>query len=142
MPDDHPDRVALGRRIKSARLSRGMTAKDLASAARVSPSYLSEVERGASAISTEKLVRIARCLGVSLEFLLEGRSEEPPGGDVRIPAALSDAAEQLNLSYAATIRLLEGRESLIARRSRREGREWEPQDWIDFYNRVKNYLQE
>lgn len=142
MSDEYADRVDLGRRIKATRLAKGMTGKELALRAYISPSYLSEVERGASAISSEKLLRIARYLQVGLRFLLEGHPE-PVGADdgVRIPAALAEAAEQIKLSYSATVRLLQGYQSLIARRSSSEEKKWQTQDWIEFYQRVKDYIE-
>ena len=143
MSDDSADRVELGKRIKAIRQTRNMTAKELASHAGISPSYLSEVERGVSAIAGVKLLRIARYLGVSLSYLLEGRGDPSHRTDeVRIPTALADAAEQLKLSYSTTVRLLQGRQSLAARRSSGPQKPWQVEDWIDFYRRVKDYIGE
>jgi hypothetical protein len=61
---------------------------------------------------------------------------------VRIPAALSAAADQLNLSHRATLTLLQGQQSLMARRSRSEPGEWGVEDWIKFHDQVKDYLPE
>lgn len=142
MPKEQEDRIELGRRIKATRQAKGLTGKELAARARISPSYLSEVERGASAISSEKLLRIARHLKVGLGFLLEGHPQ-PAGSEngIHVPAALAEAAEQINLSYTATVRLLQGYQSLIARRSSAEEKEWQTQDWIEFYQRVKDYIE-
>jgi transcriptional regulator with XRE-family HTH domain len=143
MSGDSIDRAELGKRIKATRLSRNMTAKELALHAEISPSYLSEVERGASAIAGEKLLRIARYLRVSLSFLLEGGGDPSQRTDeVRIPTALAEAAEQLKLSYSATVRLLQGRQSLAARRSSTAEKPWQVDDWIDFHRRVKEYIEE
>ena len=143
MSDETVDRVELGKRIKAIRQSRNMTAKELASRAGISASYLSEVERGASAIAGEKLLRIARHLGVTLAYLLEGQGDPNESTDeVRIPAALAEAAERLNLSYFATVRLLQGRQSLVARRSSSKDEPWQVEDWIDFHRRVKQYIEE
>jgi transcriptional regulator with XRE-family HTH domain len=119
-----------------------MTVQQLASEAKMSPGYLSEVERGLSAISFEKLVRIADELAVTTDFLKDGKGSPDESNAIRIPAALSAAAEQLSLSYRSTVRLLEGRESLVARRSANQEREWSVHEWINFYKRVKDYLQD
>ena len=137
------DRVELGKRIKKTRSDKGIAAKVLASKAGLSASYLSEIERGSSAIAGEKLLRIARQLGVSMAYLLEGDGNSgAEADDVRIPIALAESAEQLNLSYAATMRLLQGRQSLIARRSSSDEKSWGVEDWIDFYKRVKDYIED
>ncbi len=133
-------RREVGQRIKAVRQARGMTVQQLASAAGMSPGYLSEVERGLSAVSFEKLVRIAEELKVTTDFLKDGKGSPDESDAVRIPATLSTAAEQLGLSYRSTVRLLEGRESLVARRSANQEREWSVDEWINFYERVKEYL--
>lgn len=60
----------LGRRIKEERNKRGITGKKSASKAGVSASFLSEVERGISSISVEKLNRIANVFGVGIQKLI------------------------------------------------------------------------
>ena len=140
MSFDKSLRSEVGRRIRTARMSKGITGQKLASMARISPAYLSEVERGLSEVSGEKLLRIATCLGVSLQDLLEESQNEEPG--VTIPLALDQAAENLNLSYKDTVRLLQGRQSLVARRSQGSEEEWKAEDWIEFYKKVKKYLED
>jgi len=136
-------RVEVGRRIRTARMSKGITGQKLALMARISPAYLSEVERGLSEVSGEKLLRIATSLRVSVQALLEGsRGEGEPGEGVTIPPALDQAAERLNLSYKDTVHLLQGRHSLVARRSQGGEEEWKVGDWIEFYKKVKKYLED
>jgi transcriptional regulator with XRE-family HTH domain len=106
----------------------------------MSPGYLSEVERGQSAVSGEKLARLAVELGVSADYLLTGRGEQPAGSGVQIPQGLSEAAEVLDLTYAQTVRLLAGKDSLVAKRSTRVEDEWTKEQWLDFYRKVKPYL--
>jgi transcriptional regulator with XRE-family HTH domain len=120
-----------------------MNAKQLAEKAGISASYLSEVENGESAISSEKLLKIARTLRVTMRFLLEGGDEEEQlvKAEIRIPAALSELAEELNLSYSQTFRLLLGRQSLIARRSSNSQQEWGREDWRRFYLHVKEIME-
>ena len=141
MSSDSSLRLEVGRRIRTMRVSKGFTGQRLADLAKISPAYLSEVERGLSEVSGEKLLRIATSLGVSVQSLLEGT---PSGStnDIVIPSALAEAAEQLKLSYKDTVSLLQGKHSLLARRSGTGEHEWRMEDWISFYNKVKDYLEE
>lgn len=138
---ENRDRVRIGLRIKQIRQSQKITAQELAKRATISAGYLSEVERGLSAISVDKLRQIADGLGVAVEALLgQSASVEPAAATVQIPVALSKAAEQLNLSHRATLTLLQGQRSLTARRSKGEHGEWSVDDWIKFHKQVKDYL--
>ena len=51
--------------------------------------------------------------------------------------ALASAAEQLNLSYADTVELLEAHRSVIARRSNKTVKPFEVKDWIELYRAIK-----
>jgi transcriptional regulator with XRE-family HTH domain len=119
-----------------------MTVQDLAKRANVSAGYVSEVERGLSAISVDKLMQIAEGLGIGLDTLLAETATDAAPGMVQIPAALSDAADQLNLSHRATLTLLKGQRSLTARRSQSDAPEWTVDDWLRFHDQVKDYLPE
>lgn len=136
-----PSGQGIGARIKRIRQAQDMTAQELARSAGISAGYLSAVERDLSAISGEKLVRIAQALTVSVAVLV---GEENPAAvaleEIRIPRALSEAAQQLGLSYQATIMLLQGRRSLVAKRSDSSTQEWDATDWIKFFHTVREYL--
>jgi transcriptional regulator with XRE-family HTH domain len=65
--------------IERVRRERGMTREALAEASGVSPSYLSEVERGFKRPSTDVLAAIARALGMApSELLAYVESSSPP----------------------------------------------------------------
>lgn len=138
-PDNH-DRVAIGQRIKKLRQSQDLTVQELAKRSVVSAGYLSEVERGLSAVSIDKLRQIAEGLGTSLDILLDQSAATTGQSTVEIPAALSRVADSLNLSHRATLTLLQGQRSLTARRSQGEHGEWNDDDWMKFYEQVKDYL--
>jgi transcriptional regulator with XRE-family HTH domain len=138
--DSTVERGEIGRRIKALRRAKDFSIQKLADAVVMSPGYLSEVERGQSAVSGEKLARLAVELGVSADYLLTGRGEQPGGSGVQIPQGLSEAAEVLDLTYAQTVRLLAGKDSLVAKRSTRVEDEWTKEQWLDFYRKVKPYL--
>lgn len=69
--------VLVGNRIKSLRLSRGLSQAKTAEASGVSPKYLGEVERGEANISIELISRIAAVLTVPMSAILENEHERP-----------------------------------------------------------------
>jgi transcriptional regulator with XRE-family HTH domain len=139
--DNEQQRAEVGRRIKRLRQAQDLTVHDLAKRSSISAGYLSEVERGMSAVSIDKLKQIAGGLGVGVDALLDDSQQENPGQNVvQIPASLSAAAEQLNLSYRATLALFQGKKSLLAKRSNSEQAEWDVNEWVKFYKQVKDYL--
>ncbi len=140
MSDKDQKRREIGQRIKQLRIARGLTLQELAEKAKMSAGYLSEIERGGSALSGEKLEAIAVSLGTSVDYLLTGTGAPDEENVVRIPAGLAEAAEILDLSYTKTRRLLAGKKSLVAARRDTDEEEWTAQDWIDFYNKVERYL--
>ena len=138
---DTQGRLEIARRVRALRRAREIPIAKLAELADMSAGYLSEVERGHSEISGVKLARIAEHLGVSVDYLLTGRADSPADTNVHIPPGLSEAAKTLDLTYAQTLRLLAGKESLVARRSKEASADsWTKEDWIDFYKKVQRYL--
>jgi transcriptional regulator with XRE-family HTH domain len=122
------------------RRSKGLSIEKLADAADISAGYLSEVERGHSEISGAKLARLAEQLGTTVDYLLTGREDPTSSTSITIPPGLSEAAQKLELSYAQTLQLLLGKEQLVARRSARTEQEWTCERWIEFYEKVRDYL--
>ena len=140
MTDELRERQEIGWRIKQLRIAKGQTIKNLAQHAGMSSGYLSEVERGRSALSAEKLAAIARCFGSTVDYLLSGGADRyRTGGEMRIPMGLAKAAEALDLSYVQTTRLLAAKHSLVAGRGQDQD-EWTESDWTRFYTKVKRYL--
>ena len=129
-----------GDRIRRARDERGWTQEKLAQEADISKSFLSDVENNKRSISADSALKIADALGVSLDYLLRGEpgKQELEREPVRIPPELSDAAEQLHLTYAETRTLLEAHEAVVARRSNRSLRRPTVEDWIKLRNAIKD----
>src|SRR6056297_440975 len=93
--------VALGRQIRARRLAQGLSLREMATRTDLSPSFLSQLERGLARPRITSLHRVARTLGTTAQALLasgdarpyslvrsnEGRSvdhdEELPPGAVR-----------------------------------------------------------
>lgn len=140
MPQPNPELEGIANRIRTLRRARGLSIEKLADAADISAGYLSEVERAMSEISGAKLARLAEHLGTSADYLLTGREDQAPNAAITIPPGLSEAAKQLELSYAQTLQLLLGKEQLVARRAAQTEREWPAARWIEFYNKVRDYL--
>jgi transcriptional regulator with XRE-family HTH domain len=130
------DRREIAQRIRALRRLRGQTLKWVSDATGISLGHLSEVERGQSSVSSEKLARLAEVLGETTDYLLTGRRTSQGN----IPDGLAQAAEELQLSFAKTRRLLEGKNSLVARRASSAQTEWDKEEWISFYNKVRDFL--
>jgi transcriptional regulator with XRE-family HTH domain len=74
------DKAELGRRVKLERLSKGMTLKQVADSSGMSPTHISEIERGRTSPTVGALLRIARALGKSATYFVE--DEELPSVSV------------------------------------------------------------
>lgn len=68
-----PEAVAVGRRVKLARMGRKMTQEKLAEAADTSIQFLSQLENGEQQMTMVKFGKVAAALGVSSDYLLYGR---------------------------------------------------------------------
>lgn len=80
--EEDREELELGRRIRSLRLSKGISLRAVAEAAGVSESFLSQVERGVASPSVASLRRIAEALGESVGSFFEG--PVVPGKVVRV----------------------------------------------------------
>ena len=64
------DKIALGNRLKSARLEKGYTQNALAQLSGVSNVYLGEIERGLKMPSLQSFIKIIQALDVSADYVL------------------------------------------------------------------------
>lgn len=64
--------VEIGKRIKIKRKELKLTQEKLSEIIDVSPSYVSEIERGTSISSLATITKIAQTLNVSLDYLIYG----------------------------------------------------------------------
>jgi transcriptional regulator with XRE-family HTH domain len=127
-----------GDRIRAIREARGKTQDQLADDAKISKGFLSEVENNKRNISSENLLRIANVLGASLDYLLRGETKEQTHRQpVVIPSEMSQAAEELGLSYAQTLETLEAHNSVVARRSSKDTKRLSVEEWKEFYRAIK-----
>src|SRR6266566_1451191 len=129
----------VGDRVREIRETKKWTQDQLATKSGVSKGFLSDIENNKRNPSSEYVLKIANALGASLDYLLRGL-ETTPGirtEPVVIPPALAEAAEQLNLSYAETVELLEAHRSVIARRSNRQTKSFDVKDWMELHKAIK-----
>ena len=82
----------LGQRLKTARLDVGLTLRELARQADVSPSLVSLIENGKSQPSVATLYAFARILDVSVDELFDQDSLATAGGAVAPPVGDADGA--------------------------------------------------
>ena len=129
----------VGERVREVRQAKRLTQDQLAEKTRMSKGFISDLENGNRNVSSEYLLRIANVLGASVDFLLRGSvdSTDVAKGPIIIPPELSAAAERLKLSYADTLELLEAHRSVVARRSNKDTKEFEVQDWIKLHEAIK-----
>lgn len=85
-------REALGAALRAFRADKGITLRELAEASRVSPGYLSELERGRKEVSSEILASVCHALGASVS-------------DVLIEAAGSMAVRSVEADLASAVRV-------------------------------------
>lgn len=64
------DYILLGKRIREERLRLNMTQEQLAEVCGISTAYMGQIERGERCITLDKLIRVANCLGTTIDFLL------------------------------------------------------------------------
>jgi transcriptional regulator with XRE-family HTH domain len=130
--------ATVGDRIREIREEMQMNQERLAERAGLSKGFLSDVENNKRNISSANLLRIANVLGASVDFLLRGEIAEAGNMEpIVIPPELSQAAEELELSYAATVELLEAHRSVVARRSNKGLRRFSVEDWKKLHEAIK-----
>ncbi|WP_304508871.1 XRE family transcriptional regulator [Anaerotignum sp.] len=66
----------IGEKIKAARVEKGITAKDLAEKAEVTPGYISQIERNLISPSLSVLMRIAEAIEIPLVSLFSQEEEQ------------------------------------------------------------------
>lgn len=62
--------VAFGKAVRRLRDERGYSQEAFAAKAKISRTYMSEVERGVTVVSLDVVARIARGLGITMSALL------------------------------------------------------------------------
>ncbi len=79
--------VAIGERLRTARESARMSVRELARRVEVSPSHVSQVERGLAKFSVRTLYSVVNELGVSMDSLFADTAAAAPVEEMTAPAA-------------------------------------------------------
>jgi len=132
--------ATVGDRIRECREARGWTQERLAQSAGISKGFLSDLENDKRNVSSEYILKIANTLGVSLDYLVRGEAtqRDTERSPVRIPAELSAAAQELNLTYAETLMLLDAHDAIIARRRLKGSVPLTLNDWKQLHKAIKS----
>lgn len=64
--------VKFGQRIRELRHALGLSQEELAERAGVHRTYVGMIERGEKNITLKSLAKIAKALGISMDFLMKG----------------------------------------------------------------------
>jgi transcriptional regulator with XRE-family HTH domain len=106
-----PVDVAVGRNVRSWRMARGMSQKQLGNRLGVSFQQLQKYEAGRNRIPTGRLVKAAATLGVPISALFEGTGRDDPSQSV---LALISDSRSFRLAHAfAAIKHRTARLSLV-----------------------------
>ena len=128
----------VGDRIREIRKELRITQGQLAQRAGLSKGFLSDVENNKRNIGSQNLLKVANVLGASVDYLLSGEvGDTSTLQPVVIPPELSQAAEELELSYRGTVELLEAHRSVVARRSRKGLRKFSVEDWKKLHKAIQ-----
>ena len=76
-PDTDALDVALGRQIRARRVAQGLSLREMAARTDLSPSFLSQLERGLARPRITSLHRVARTLGTTAQALLASGDPRP-----------------------------------------------------------------
>lgn len=112
-----------------------MTLLNLAGKTGISLGYLSDVERGKSDVTREKLLDIAAALGVDVSSLLGSKIQVALGRTLTIPIGLSEFAEESKITFSQTLQLLRAKQVIAGYKA-----DWEKDKWEDFHESVKEYF--
>jgi transcriptional regulator with XRE-family HTH domain len=127
MANDEQALLEIGGRVRQRRRELGLTQEALAERAKLSKSFVSEVEGGQAAAGGLMYMRLAQALEVSVEWLMTGELAETPlvrASEVQIPPFVAELAEEQGWSYADTLDVAAALQTIVARRTR--GRRWQP----------------
>lgn len=112
MPED--TLAILGQRVRAARIVRGLSQERLSDISGVSLKHIANIEKAKCNPSIEKLVMVARALGVSLDALLNPPSEQEKRDIQEITDLYVSCSKEKQRILLATVRTL-GSELLEAR---------------------------
>ena len=69
-------KVEMGLRLKAKRWNHHLTQEQMADRLNISIKHYSEVERGIAGLSIENIINVCDILGISIDYLLQGKEAE------------------------------------------------------------------
>ncbi|UWP61348.1 helix-turn-helix domain-containing protein [Ruminococcus gauvreauii] len=97
----------IGRKIKEIRLSKGLTQENVADAADVNTSHISNIENCRVKISLTTLVRICNALDTTVDYILAGEYSDPSSAlDQQILKELLNCSQERKEKILQIIRIL------------------------------------
>ncbi|MFO0590449.1 MAG: helix-turn-helix transcriptional regulator [Polyangiaceae bacterium] len=136
----------MGDRIRALRKERGWTLDQLADASGLTKGFLSQAENGKTQLTGPVLLRVARALGASVDYLLRGHEAEAPVAETRsveVPPELAELAEEQRWSAKHVFALVRAQAGVLARRSDRPRRiSFSKAEWAEFAERLAPYLKD
>ena len=100
------DYALIGKRIRNARVKKGITQEELAAECQLSAAHIGHIERGTRIPSLETVVYISRALSVSLDELVFGIEEKPEAAFIRLNAMLKTKDKNRVKAYLSVIQAL------------------------------------
>jgi transcriptional regulator with XRE-family HTH domain len=133
---------SLGDRVRHLRRQRGWTQDQLATEAKVSKSFISEVETSESQPRGPVLVRIATALRASLDYLMTGKERAAAlPSTLDVPIELASLARRRGITFSHVELLLEFHNSIEGMRRDQPPLRPTEQEWEEFYNRVQPHIE-
>jgi transcriptional regulator with XRE-family HTH domain len=80
--------LSIGRRVRAARLERGLTLQSVARSTGLTSAFISQLERGETSASVSSLVKISAALGIQVTSLFEKPSSKLIRRGDRVPTML------------------------------------------------------
>lgn len=108
MTESTQNSSAIGKKLWTARQSNNMSLRDLAKAAEISASMLSQIETGKAFPSVRSLYKIAAALNVSLDYFFPAETSSQPGLNG------NSVAKDMTPSEMREVMLTPGNEAAIA----------------------------
>lgn len=137
--------VELGERIQLLRKKKGWTLEQLAMEAQLTKGFISQVENKRTQPTGKVLLRIARALGASTDWLLSGDEAgavSEQAQPVQMPPELAQLAVERGWTARKVFQVLGAHADLLARRSDKPRRTiLTKTEWAEFAERIDPYLE-
>lgn len=95
--------VEIGRRIKKARVNKGISQEAAAELCGLSPSFYSNIERGVKIMSLSTFISICSAFSLSADYLLK---DSLPSSDTNVLNILSEAKKSGRVQYEKYIKAI------------------------------------